>query len=124
MKKLLISGAICVALLGACASLTAKTPAQRVYALQADFNAPLAVAVAYESQPRCAENQSQLSGCSDAKVVAILRKGYLDAAAALKAAQDTVRTPGVEDSKITLAIAAATNAITAFKTIVETHNLK
>lgn len=110
-------------LLTACASLVAETPAQRVYAAQADFNAPLAAAVAYESQPRCLAGQSRLAACSDPAVVAILRQAYRDAAAALKAAQDMVRTPGVTESKTAAAIAAARAAVDVFVAVVNNHHL-
>ena len=42
-----------LAALAACASLEAQTPAQRVFALKSDYRAVLALAVAYESLPRC-----------------------------------------------------------------------
>ncbi|WP_316978034.1 hypothetical protein [Shumkonia mesophila] len=111
-------------LLGACASMQAETPAQRVFAAQADFNAPLAVAVAYESQPRCLEGQSQLAGCSDPAVVDILRSAYRDAAAALAAAQTAVRTPGIAESKVALAVAAARAAVDVFVAVVNNHGLE
>ena len=121
IKKLLLP--ILTIVLVGCASFEAKTPTQRVFAVQADFTGVLAAAVAYESQPRCVAGQTFINGCSDQKIVDILRAAYKDAFAAIKAAQDVARTPGVSDSKITLAIATATAAVNAFTKICQEHNL-
>jgi hypothetical protein len=115
---------VLVVLLSGCASLIAETPAQRVYAIQADYNGPLAAAVKYESQPRCTEGQSQLEGCSDPEVVSAIRKADNDVNAAIQAAQKTVRTPGVSDSNIKLAITTLRQAIAAFEVILANHNIE
>ena len=122
MKKLIVLAAL-AALLAGCASLIAETPAQRVYAIQADYNGPLAAAVAYESQPRCEDGQSQLDGCSDTKVVDLLRKADNDVNAAVRAAQKTVRTPEVNDSTVKLAITTLRQAIAAFEVILANHDI-
>lgn len=126
MKKLLlVVPCLAIAMLvAACASFEAETPAQRVFAAQADFNGPLAIVVAYESQPRCLEGQNALDGCSDLAVVAALRSAYLDAKAALSAAQTAVRTPGIAESRVNLAVAAARAAVEAFVAIVNNHKLE
>jgi hypothetical protein len=111
-------------LAAACASRIAETPAQRVFAAQADFNGALAVAVAYESQPRCLEGQSRVSACSDPAVVTVIRLAYLDAAAALGAAQTAVRTPGAGESNVAMAVAAARAAIDVFIAVVNNHGLE
>jgi len=118
-----IGGTFLLLLLVGCASMVAETPTQRVFAVQADFNAPLAVAVAYESQPRCKEGQGSLDGCSETKVVDILRSAAKDVDNALKSAQTVVRTPGVAESKINLAIAIAKAAVDDFIKICQNHNL-
>lgn len=112
------AGALLLALLlpaalGACASIEAKTPAQRIYALQADYNALLAVAVAYESRPRCA-GPPRLD-CSDPGAVAEIRKADTDAHAVLRAAQAVARTPGASPSNLIFASAHA--AIDALRKI-------
>lgn len=120
MKHLVIGF---VLLLAACASMEAKSPAQRVYAIQADYNALLSAAVAYESQPRCVEGQSRVNPCSDPKAVAEIRKGDDAAAAALKAAQDTVRTPGATANAVSLALTGASNAVAALRSILTTYGV-
>ena len=109
--------------LASCASLIAESPAQRVYAAQADFNGLLTAAVAYESQPRCTEGQSQLDGCSDPDAVEALRLGYRDVQAALQAAQKTVRDPAANEDNIELALIGAAHAIQAFRVILTNHQI-
>ena len=104
-----------------CASMAAKTPAQRVFAAQSDYNALLSVAVAYESQPRCQEKVTL--ACSDPGVVAVVRKADTDAYTALKVAQDTVRTPGATDSTVNLVLTAAANAVANMRTVMVNHGL-
>lgn len=119
MKRLLAIAL--VAILAACASTVAQTPQQRVFALQTEYNGVLTAAVAYESQPRCTAVVT--TKCSSTSIVAIIRKADIDAYAALKAAQDTVRAPGASDSTITLAITGAVNAIGAMKTVLTNHGV-
>lgn len=113
-----------LALAAACASMQASKNSQwetKVFAVGADYNALLSVAVAYESQPRCA--QGQKLGCSDTNVVVVIRKTNASAKAVLEAAEDTVRTPGVTDSKAMLALTAATEAVGALRTILTVNGL-
>lgn len=119
MRRLLVGLAFLA--LAACASLQAQTPAQRVYAAQSDYNALLVVAVAYESQPRCLAEVKL--NCSDVKAVTEIRKADNAAHAALRAAQDTVRTPGVSDNRVNLALVGAVNAITALRTVLTTYKV-
>lgn len=121
VRRLICAAMFAVALLSGCASQEAQTPAQRVYALQADYNAVLAVAVTYESQKRC--TTTVIAACSSVTVVNELRRGDDAARAALKAAQDTVRTPGATSSTINTVLVGAANAIQAFRTIAKTYNL-
>lgn len=122
MKKFLIAAAAALFLSG-CAYLVAETPAQKVYAIQADYNGPLAAAVAYESQPRCVGLQTSIEGCSEVKVVEALRKADDDVNAALRAAQNVVRTPGVSDSKVNLALVSFKQVIAAFEVILADHGI-
>lgn len=114
MRKLVFG---LVILLGACASQVAETPAQRVFALQSDYNGLLAAALTYESQPRCAAGQSSVtSPCSNPQVVADIRAVETDAARQIKAAQDTVRS-GADTSTQVLALNLASNALAGFRNV-------
>lgn len=99
----------------------AKTPAQRVFAVQADYNAALNLALAYESLPRC--SAAITSGCSQPAVVTELRRADNVAYSAIKAAQDTVRTPGASNSTIELVMTGAANAVGVFRTVLRTYNI-
>jgi len=104
--------------LGACAIFQADTPAQKVFAIQSDYNAVLAAAVAYESQPRCEEGiGSDEQACSETSVVDALRRTDDNAWIALRAAQEVVRTPGASDSALSLAVTSATKAVGAVREI-------
>jgi hypothetical protein len=108
--------ALSLLMLAACASQVAETPAQRVYALQADYNAALAAAVAYESQPRCEEGE--WSGCSDPEAVAQIRRADDHAHDALQAAQSTVRGAAGGDG-VETALIAAREAVGALRRVLE-----
>lgn len=103
-------------MLGACASPVAETPAQRVYALQADYNAALAAAVAYESQPRCEQGETSLDACSEADVVAALRRADNHAFDALQAAQAAVR-ESAGAGAVETALIAAREGVAALRKI-------
>lgn len=105
------------------ASEQAKTPAQRVFAAQADYNALLAAAVAYESQPRCAEGQSRLARCSDPKVVEKIREADNLAFTAITAARNAVRTPGSSASDVSLAVNSAVSGIGLLRTVLLTYGV-
>lgn len=122
LKSLLIAAALALGLAG-CATATsgAKTPAQRVFALQADYNAALNLAVAYESQPRCTPVLT--SGCSSLSIVVEIRRADDAAYAAVKGAQNTVRTPGTSESTMELAMVGAANSIGALRTVLRTYKI-
>lgn len=107
--------------LSACASKEAQTPAQRVYAAQADYNALLKIAVAYESQPRC-KLQITVS-CSDVKVVSLLRKADNDAWAALKTAQDVVRSPHLDQGVWGNAMVAVEASLRTLRIVLVNHGI-
>ena len=104
-----------VGLAAGCASVEAETPAQRVYALKADYRAVLTVAVAYESLPRCAAARPR--ACSAPEVVDLLREADAKAAAALDGAERVVRSPAASDSSAALAIEAARVAVAVVRQI-------
>ena len=106
-------------LLAGCATRVGETPAQVVYGLQGDYNAALAIASAYESQPRCLEGQDLTEAvCSDPDAVEAIRSADNKAYAALVGAQEVVRTPGATDSAVSLAIASARAALDFFETVI------
>ena len=97
-------------LLVACA--TASTPAQRVFQIQNNYNAGLAVAVAYKALPTCGPGITPV--CKKDEVVKELQDADNIAAPALDTAQKAVRT-GTLDVAQTAVIAAqaAVAALTA-----------
>ncbi len=103
----------------ACASQIAETPAQRVFALQADFNAILSTAVVYTTLERCAADEIQ--PCSNQEVVDQIRRAAQHARDALRAAQNTVRANEAEG--IGLALTAAREAVAALSTILGREGL-
>lgn len=112
MRKLALA---LIILVSACA--TPKTPAQTVYAIHGSYAAALATAVAYKKLPPCGQPASPVL-CSDREIVVVVQKADDLAFSALTAAQNIVRTPGIDESRTTLAIAAAENGVKAFVEIV------
>lgn len=109
-------------MLAGCASWQAETPAQRAYAAQSDYNAALAVALIYESLPRCPEGvTSLLAACSEAPVVEEIRKADNDAFNALERAKGIALSPSKDG--FDLALQAANAAIGLFNDVLANHNL-
>lgn len=124
MKRFLLAALAALMLatpLAGCASRAAETPAQRVFAIQTEYNGALAVALAYESQPRCSETQPQ--PCSDPAAVNEIRKADNDAWAALLAAQEYVRAGGHEGGALAAALAAARSALGVLTAVLANHGL-
>lgn len=96
-----------------------NSPEKAVYQIRSGYTTLLVAAVQYESLVRCPETTEKL--CSDPGVVDILRKADTTAEAALDAAEDTVRNHPEIDGEF--AVAAAENAVEAFRTILTTYNL-
>lgn len=104
-------------LLAACAT-TPETPAQRLFSLQSKYNSALAIAVAYESQPRCQEPPVQ--PCSNKAVVDKLRASDDVAWALFKQARTVVATPGTPQSTVDTVLLSVGTAVDAFKAIADT----
>ena len=102
-----------LAALAACASLEAETPAQRVFALKAEYRAVLALAVDYESLPRCPVAPTPV--CSEPAVVDLLRRADGRAEIALDGAEQVVRSPAASEGAAALALEAAGAAVAAFR---------
>jgi len=111
---------LCLLLVGACQ--TPPRPTNDVLASMTAYQAALTIAVAYNNLPRCAQDGPPV--CSDVAVVAQLRKADDAAIAVLAAAQKVALTPGVTDSAVQAALAAATQGVTAFQTIVNIYKPK
>lgn len=108
-------------LLASCASTVGTTAQQRVFGAQADYTALLAVAVVYESQPRCLTPAIQ--PCSDIGVVNEIRRADRDARVALDSAMAIVRTPGITESTAALAVSAAINGVKALSDILKNRGI-
>ena len=104
-----------LAALAACAGLEAETPAQRVFALKSDYRAVLALAVEYESLPRCPVVTSPR--CSEPAVVALLRQADSQAELALDGAEQVVRSPAASEGAVALALEAARAAVAVLQQI-------
>ncbi|MCG8597249.1 MAG: hypothetical protein MI785_23155 [Kiloniellales bacterium] len=102
-----------LAALAACASLEAETPAQRVFALKAEYRAVLALAVGYESLPRCPVAPTPV--CSEPAVVDLLRRADGRAEIALDGAEQVVRSPAASEGAAALALEAAGAAVAVFR---------
>ncbi len=113
LSRLLASSLL--AALAACASPEAETPAQRVFALKSEYRAVLALAVAYESLPRCPLVTTPV--CSEPAVVALLRQADGRAEIALDGAEQVVRSPAASEGAGVLALEAAGAAVAVLRQI-------
>lgn len=126
MKKMLIgvAAAFAVALTSGCASSqpTTSTAAlqQKVLAAEVAYEAPLALALAYNALPRCTSPKT-VQLCSDPGAVAQIRKANKAIVTAFGAATSLAATPGVTDSAVTAAIAAATDLIGPLQSILNLY---
>jgi uncharacterized membrane protein len=82
------------------------SPAQYVYQIESDYAVALRAELAYEALPRCGKPSSP-PVCSDLAVAKKVRTVSDAAWIAIQNAQEAVRTPGFEDSKLTSAVASA-----------------
>lgn len=110
------------ALLSLTACQASTPPTSAVLASMTSYQAALVLAVKYNQLPRCADDGPKI--CSDLAVVKQLRMADDAALAALKAAQNVVLTPGATESAITAAQASASQAVTAFQSILAIYNVK
>ena len=93
--------------LAACtATKTAETPAQKLFALQGEFNIALRAATAYTSKPAC--SATVLVGCHKPEVKAKIVSSAERANSALKTAKSALQTAAAEGR-----VAAARQALSA-----------
>jgi hypothetical protein len=114
MKRNVMLAASLALALSACASLVARTPAQRVYAATNDFQVALVGATVYGNLPRCAAPAVRLTPCSKQEVVETLVRSAEATRASLDVAQALVR----QDSGAEAAAAAAEAATKVLKQLV------
>lgn len=121
-------GVLAAMALAACASAqSAPTPStaelqMKVLIAQSAYEIPLRVAVAYNKRPRCTVPATVIV-CSDADVVAELRKANDAIMSGFTAAMAIASTPGASESAVTLAIAVATNAIGPLQAILDAYKI-
>lgn len=97
--------------------------AKSAYVAKSTYAGLLTVAVAYNERPRCGTPTSPPL-CSDAEVVAQLRRASAAADAATQAAENAVRTMGAKPTIVQTAVTAAEQSLAAMNTIVTVYNLK
>ncbi len=121
MRKMIAVTALL--LLGGCQAASVATTtfdpsgAQKtVYAIKSGYAAALTVAVAYNEQPRCGQPTSPRL-CSDAGVVAAIRKADAATFATIDSAETAVRTLK-DPTVIGAAITAAQASLDAYKKVV------
>ncbi len=88
----LACAALVALLLGACASMEAETPAQRLFAAQSEFNIHQRIVIVYLSQPECAG--PIFIGCARPDVKATLKIMVVRVRTALATAKATLA-PGI-----------------------------
>jgi hypothetical protein len=121
LTYLYLAVALALGLLAGCASRLAETPAQMVFAVQTEYNGLLAIALAYESMPRCSETRPQ--PCSDPLIVEEIRKADNDAWAALLAAQEVVRSGQLQGSVFDASMVIAKGLIQTFTNVLANRGL-
>lgn len=114
-------------LLSACATPvttpTVSTAAlqQKVLLVEVAYEAPLAVAVAYNNRPRCATPRTVVT-CSEPSVVAELRKANHAVMAAFAVAMTVASTPGVSEGDVSAKLSLAVSAIGQFQSVIDAYN--
>lgn len=106
---------------GTAAGFKTNSPQYKVLGISSDYNAMLAIAVAYNKLPRCGPAAPKI--CSKQNVVVILRQTNRTASAALTAAENMVREPGIAASKATLSVTAAREAVTLMSAILQQYGI-
>lgn len=93
---------------------------QKVLAAEVAYEAPLALAVAYNKRPRCTAPKTIVL-CSEPAAVEQLRKANHAVMEAFGAAMKIASTPGVSESAVVAAIAVATDAIGPLQNILNAY---
>lgn len=99
-----------------------KTPQQAVYLAMGDYHQLIALAVEYNSRPRCGDGAPKI--CSNVAIVEQLRKANRTAQAALFAAEDTVFNPKFSGSVLDAAALAAVNAVTVYREALKQYGVQ
>ena len=117
------TAAVFLVVLTSCASLIAETPAQRVFAAKQDYKALLTVANEYADLPRCDDPLTTVVLCSDFDVIERMQKVDRYVEVTLDEAEDIVRTPGLTDDALSLAIRSAESAVEVFRVVLTEEGL-
>lgn len=109
-------------LLGACAApapnASTASLQQKVLIAETAYEAPLAVAIAYNKRPRCPKAVI----CSEQNVVDQLRKVNRTVQATFAEAMQYASIPGIAESKVTAALAVAYNGMASLQSIIDAYN--
>jgi hypothetical protein len=117
----LIYALLLAAMLSACATFTAETPQQKVFAAHQVYDTALSVAVTYKRLPPCGTG---VAICADKAVVATIQKADNVAYEALKTAQGVVRAQASTETALQTAVRWAQEAIGAFSRVTATLQTK
>ncbi len=99
-----------------------KTPQQAVYLAMGDYHQLIALAIEYNSRPRCGDGAPKI--CSDTAIIEQLRKANRTAQAALFAAEDTVFNPKFSGSVLDAAALSAVNAVTVYREAMKQYGVR
>lgn len=117
-----------VAFVAACTGVTPKAlgdAANVSYTLKAGYTGALQVATAWASQPRCGTPGAKPAPlCSTAQGVLDAEKVRVSARSALDTLDKTIADSSTSQDGLDAAIAAATNAVTAYRTIANVYGGK
>ncbi len=123
MKKFILASAFLIAL-GACAIFEADTLRQKVFAMGADYNAVLSVALEYESLPRCPEGVgSDEEACSEVSVVAEIRLRAQEVEIVLDTLERLAQDHTTTHYTLTTAIDVARRAIDALEQVLAVEGI-
>lgn len=117
-----------VAFVTACSGITDKARADAAnvsYALKAGYTAALQTATLWAMQPRCGTPAAKpVPLCSTAQGVLDAEKVRVSARSGIDALDKTIADSSASQDALDAAIAAATNAVAAYRTIANTYGDK
>lgn len=97
-----------------------ETASQTVFLIEGDYAAALRIELAYSNLPRCPAAKL----CSDVSVIKKLQKADDIAYDAIQSVQRAVKTPGFDESRLTMAVASANALTSAFVRITDNLGVK
>ncbi|SRR5579883_751809 len=102
-----------------------KTPRQAVFEAEVAYASVQALALRYVNLPRCGSAAAAgiKISCSDAGIVAEIRKVDADAVAAIDSAVDTAKKTDATDTAVTIALKGVGDLTTALRQILANHGI-